>query len=154
MPELLSIYRHCFPGWFPLFAIGIWIANNNKPIEFIEKLSGFMTFILLVLLAVLIVLMNINIVTWLIVPIVSLLFFLLLAKVVVNIRYADDLFKKVGVLSAAIFVCHPIARKVLFISHIYDYGVLISLILYTLLTFVIAYYYKKIYDRLLTEFIK
>ena len=34
-PVVMSIYRHCFPGWFPLFAIGIWSANNGNVVGWI-----------------------------------------------------------------------------------------------------------------------
>ena len=147
MPNVLSIYKHCFTGWFPLFAIGIWVANNNILIRWIENLSKYTTVILLVLFAVLIVLMNINVISWIVIPIISLLFFLLLAKTIINIRYIDRFFKYVGAYSAFIFVCHPIARDLTFKLHIYNYGIFLSLISYTLLTFTISYFYKKYFDK-------
>ena len=69
-------------------------------------------------------------------------------------QYVAKLFKWLGTYSACIFVCHPIARKVLVSLHVTDYGIYTSLIFYTLLTLVIAIFYQRMYKSLLTKYIK
>lgn len=34
-PEILSIYRHCFTGWFIVFGIGAWMGMQNKKSPYI-----------------------------------------------------------------------------------------------------------------------
>ena len=156
LPIIQSIYRTCFTGWFPLFAIGIWMANDNKLIKIIEGYSKWETIVLLIALSFLVVIMNINIISWLFVPIISLFLFFLLSKIIINIKYVNELFKYIGGLSAFIFVCHPIIRSIILYDkfHINNHGIWLSLIVYTILTLVLSHFYKKLYNTLSKRFIK
>lgn len=153
-----TIYRVCFPGWFPLFAIGIWIANNDKLVRRIENFSKCKTVILIIMLSILVVVMSFNVMSWLFVPIVSLFLFILLSKIIVNIKYIEALFKWIGRLSAFIFVCHPVAVRIIILLcekiNIGGYETWLSLIVYTVLTFVMSLFYEKLYNQLLKKFIK
>ena len=153
---ILSIYRYCIPGWFPLFAIGIWVANNDKLIRRIENFSKCKTIVLIIMLSILVVVMNFNVLSWLFVPIVSLFLFFLLSKIIINIKYVDGLFKWIGKLSAFIFVCHPIARTIVLNSkfHIKENGICFTLIVYTILALFLSYFYEKLYNQLSKRFIK
>lgn len=155
MPRALSIYRHCFPGWFPLFAIGVWFADNLRVVKWIERLSLFFVFVLFVVLSVLVILMNNNVILWVLVPIVSLFKFILLGKMLISVRYVNEMFRWIGSCSAFIFVVHPIARQLVYVNsfHIVENGVYVTIACYTLLTFVIAYFYKKSYDFLFVKYI-
>ena len=152
MPNTLSIYRHCFTGWFPVFALGIWFVNDERPIRLIEKISTFTTCLLLLLMPALIVIMQLNVISWLISPVVSFFFFVLFAKLIVNTRYVSELFKWIGGVSAYLFVCHPMARQICIIFHMSNYGICVSLFVYTVMTFIIALFYQKIHKQLVTKF--
>ena len=154
MPHALSIYRHCFPGWLPLFALGIWFARNDRISTLIEQMPKYVAYILLVTLSAFVVLMNMNVELWIFVPIVSLFFFMTLGRLVYRTRYMGGLFKWLGGYSAFIFVCHPIAREIMFSLNIPAYGLCISLLVYLLLTFVIACVYEKLYKKLSAKYIK
>lgn len=153
-----TIYRVCFPGWFPLFAIGIWMANDDRLMRMIEGYSIYKTIILLMILLFFVVIMNFNIISWLFIPIVSLFLFFLLSKIIVNIEYMDGLFKWIGRLSAFIFVCHPVAVRIVILLcekiNISGHGIWLSLIVYTVLTFVMSLFYEKLYNQLSKRFIK
>lgn len=156
LSDIQYIYRTCFPGWFPLFALGIWFAGNDKLTKNIENLSMSTTLILLVILFVFVVVTNINIFSWLFLPIFSLFFFLLLSKIFLSIPYANNLLKWIGKLSACVFVCHPIAREFVRIihDHLHYNDLYFSLFAYTILTFILAYFYQKLHKRLLSKYIK
>lgn len=157
MTTIQWIYRACFPGWFPLFAMGIWFTYNKNLIKRIEDLPIYIALIVFAILSVLIVVANANIISWLVLPIISVLFFILLAKIIIYVPYIYELMKKVGALSAFIFVCHPISRVIVFtLCRRYNYDVqplFTSLFLYTILTFFLAYYYQKLHIKLSSRYI-
>lgn len=99
--------------------------------------------------------MNNNVILWVLVPIVSLFKFILLGKMLISVRYVNEMFRWIGSCSAFIFVVHPIARQLVYVNsfHIVENGVYVTIACYTLLTFVIAYFYKKSYDFLFVKYI-
>ena len=70
----------------------------------------------------------------------------------------DGLFKWIGRLSAFIFVCHPVAVRIVILLcekiNISGHGIWLSLIVYTVLTFVMSLFYEKLYNQLSKRFIK
>lgn len=161
---LLSIYKHCFPGWFPLFALGIWFAQDVRPRKWLENMGGFQAFVLLAVSTVLSVAMSAHVVPWLVVPIAGLFAFLALSKLVLRVRPVAEALRWTGGISACIFVCHPIARFLLFQQtsanlcdrvgdylHLPRHGLLVSLAAYAVLTFVLACFYQKLQKRLLRK---
>ena len=155
LPNLLSIYKACFTGWFPVFAIGVWIGSNTKK-TFITKTSlGFEIFLFIVLLG-LVLLMGKWLISWLFVPIVALLWFIVIGIMLMRTHYLSSVFRWLGSISACIFVCHPIARFV--INHFVYYrfsinNIIICVSLYCALTLVLALPYSVLYKWLLSRFL-
>lgn len=146
---LLSVYRHCFTGWFPLFALGIWLGRHSHA-SFLEA-SWLKSFFLVVCSFLLILVMSLNLLTWTIVPIVALVFFMALSNLVLKIDWIRNPLKWVGQYSAFIFVCHPIARIVAnrLCGAVPLWGILV---VYFLLTMLLAIIYGKLYKRLIVLF--
>lgn len=112
MRDAMSIYRHCITGWFPIFALGIWLSTKEEMLHYkcsLAKSILFSAFFLVVL-----VIMNVNYYLWLFVPLASLLFFLSFGNIVMRIPFLSGIFKVVGSYSAFIFVCHPIQTIILY----------------------------------------
>ena len=161
---LLSIYKHCFTGWFPLFALGIWFARDSRPRKWLEEMGSLQAFVLLAFSGVLVVVMSARVVPWLVLPVAGLFAFLALAKLALRVRPVAGALRWTGGISACIFVCHPIARFLLFqrtsadfcgrvgdFLHLPRHGLLVSLAAYAVLTFVFACLYQKLQKRLLRK---
>lgn len=145
----LSIYRHCFTGWFEVFALGLFLAQNKNVREKLQ-LPWYLELLLVPLMICLVVLMNIRLESWLFIPLVSVATFLCLGSLALRVRYISSLFKWIGKLSACIFVCHPIARFLILNYMPKGYGLAIYLVVYIILTIVFAIAYKQLYERLLS----
>ena len=145
----LSIYRHCFTGWFEVFALGLFVAQNKSVREKLQ-LPWYMELLFVPLLICLVVIMNSRLESWLFLPLVSVITFLCLGSLVLRTKYISSLFKWIGKLSACIFVCHPIARFLIINYMPKGYGFAIILVVYIALTIVFAIAYKKLYERLLS----
>ena len=144
----MSIYRHCATGWFPLFAMGVWWANKNQFYQFSN--SNIITdTIFFIVSFVLTISMNTNYVSWLFVPIISLLMFVYLSRIIARFTYTARIFKYLGYYSAVIFVTHPIARATYYIllnlNIIKVHHILYALTYYIIMTLALSYFYKKYY---------
>lgn len=155
MPGLLRNFRACCTGWFPLFALGIWFARDERPGKWLAEMGRGHAFVLLLLFSALVVAMNARLVPWLAVPIAGLFAFFALAKLFVGIPPFDGMLKWIGGISAGIFVCHPIMRYLLSlpaIANMLNIGgtpvpgraLVVSLCVYAVLTFVMAFFYQKL----------
>lgn len=148
VPNLLSIYRNCFTGWFFIFAIGVYLAHNKHVAETILDKSPTWAAAVLALLGLpIIILMNRWLIPWLFVPVISLAWFLSLEKLVLHTRVISGIFRWIGKLSACIFVCHPIARTItLGLLFLFDNNLFLATLFYLSLTVSISiiyhYYYK------------
>lgn len=144
----MSIYKHCVTGWFPVFAIGIWLANKSE--KWFASTNMGTDIVLLVLFFCFTLLMNKNYYTWLLLPLVALFMFFYLAKIILRIPALAKIFIWIGRYSAFIFVCHPIARHLYnsLESRINLHNIYFALFFYALLTFVLSYLYKRFYYSL------
>ena len=152
-PKVLSIYRHCFTGWFFVFALGIWCAQSNM-IQRI-KTSWWMELIIVVASAFLMIQMNRWLLAWIFIPVVALLFFLMLGLLLQRVKPLFNIFLWIGGLSAFIFVCHPIART--FVNKILAPHVgilLINVFIYLLFTILFAVLYRWLYQRITAVIIR
>ena len=151
-PNALSIYRHCFTGWLPVFAIGVWSGKNKGNRFSISIKTTWMQIVLLVALLCMILLMSRWMITWLFIPIVSLAWFIIIGLLIMRSQLLSKLFNWIGKLSACIFVCHPIARTIV-INTIYPRLsiLLINVLLYIAITIVMALLYDKLYKWLLSK---
>ncbi len=147
-PEALSIYKHCFTGWFPLFAIGVWLgkARTQNSALFNRTISVWIELLLSVILLGIIILLGQWLITWLFVPIVALAWFWVLGSIFLKMSYFANAFRWIGDLSASIFVCHPIARLLVFLAVFPYYSNLpFNLIIYCSITIVLSLAYRKFY---------
>ena len=135
-------YRHCITGWFPCFAIGIWWGGNNHKVNtswVMELLGGIMLFALAVV-------MNISFLSWLFVPIVSLVAFCLIGRLLLRTKYVSLVFKWIGRVSASLFVCHPIV--LLFVLSFQKVSLIGIVAIYLVLSGLMAFLYDKLYTKL------
>lgn len=146
----LSIYKHCFTGWFPVFALGVWCAGESEVLRHV-KTNVTKEIVLFFILLILLVAMNMNYVAWLFVPIVALMWFLVAGKFVLRLNWLSDLFKWIGRFSAIAFVCHPIARTFFLRFHMENLNILIAIVAYFLLILGIGYFYQIVYAFLLKK---
>ena len=152
-PEVISIYRHNFTGWFPVFAIGVYLGMNTSRKKFGLD-SIWLELLLLVGLLGCIVIISKWVVTWLFLPIVALAWFLIVGMLLMRSYYLSSLFTWIGKLSACIFVCHPIARTiVLNVLHPVCPDLLVNVFAYLMLTMVITLFYDQLYNWFLIKFL-
>lgn len=149
--EVMSIFRHCFTGWFPIFALGVWLGKMKND-EILKPKSLWVELLLLLLLLGLILLMGRWMMTWIFIPIVALVWFIVIGMLLIRTRYLSNVFRWIGKYSACIFVCHPIARLIVLntIHHYYS-NVLFNVFVYVALTVVVALVYNIVYQWLLKK---
>lgn len=150
-PNALSVYMHCFTGWFPIFAIGIWVGGiKNDQHSLLVSHNLVLELAVFLFSASLVLLMNRWMSSWLFVSIIALIMFVSAGLLVLRSGVLANAFKWIGGLSACIFVCHPIARFLIngFVRKQVDSLILVVLA-YVALTFVLAIAYNKLYKRLL-----
>lgn len=150
MPEILSVYKHCFTGWFAIFAIGLWLGNKDeKEVAKYSNHSMLFDIMLIIISAFLVFWMNKWMVMWLLVPFAALVMFVSIGLVIMRSIYLSAVFKWIGQLSAFIFVCHPIVR---FVINRYMLGrvdnLLCVVFVYVISTIIIAVLYQRLYKRL------
>lgn len=128
-------------GWLLPFAIGLYI---KKDICF--KIKNWQWLLLLVCSATLIPLMFFNFYLWLLVPVVTLLFYFSLCRLMKGWCYKT--FKFIGSLSMYVFVIHPIVREVVVntFSSEYLYGGLIVYIIITILCAWLVSHFSKVFS--------
>lgn len=150
-PNALSIFRHCFTGWFPVFALGVWFGKSGKDVS--TSLSNiWIEIVLFFVLLSLILIMSKWMLTWLFIPIVALVWFLIVGLLLIRTRYLSMVFRWLGRLSACIFVCHPIARLVVRnVLYPRFSNLIVNVLAYTFLTIIISLFYGKIYQWLLAK---
>lgn len=139
--EGINWYRYNMFGSLPVFIAGTMFARM-QPRQELTRLHWALTLIIALFM---IMLFSMNFACWIIVP-----FFICVATVAfvkVLPQFVFNPFVWVGNISAAIFVCHPIIRKVLIpIAHHGDiYG---GLLLYVVVTLVFAMMFKKVIGML------
>ena len=148
LPWWRSVYRHCFTGWFPLFALGILQAHRN---DVYADIWWGKSCAIVICTAILVFVMNLNLISWVMVPIVALMFFITLSRLVISVKWLRLPIIWVGRYSAFVFVCHPIARVVA--NRLHGSVPLIGIIiLYFMMTMLLAVLYCRLYTKLLTIF--
>lgn len=139
LPEGLALqwYRYNVMGSLPVFIAGVMFARYNR---FNEPPKTTYT-LLAVASTMLVFLFSLWFVTWIIVP-----FFICIGTVAIVKILPERLLNPlawVGSISAAMFVCHPITRKVIIpISRHGD--IFAGLLLYIVATIVLAILFKKL----------
>ena len=140
----LSIYKHCFTGWFPVFALGAVLGKDNE--YSIPQKSVWSEVYLFVLFLAMILLGSRWMLLWTLLPVVALAWFLCIGSLLLRTRYLSNVFRWLGRLSACIFVCHPIARSiVLYMLHPRTNNLMVNVFAYLVLTIIIALLYDRYY---------
>ena len=142
--DAINRIRYNFMGNMMPFGMGLLLARLNRNYGTTELRNYGIAALLLSLAAV--VLMSFNFWTWLIVP-----FFVVIAHIgfikMFSFMPAGEILIRslawVGGISAAIFVCHPITRKI-FIPISRSGDILDGLTLYIIATIMLAMIFKKI----------
>lgn len=137
----INWYRYNMFGSLPVFIAGTMFARM-QPRQELTRLHWALTLIIALFM---ILFFSMNFACWIIVP-----FFICVATVAfvkVLPQFIYDPFVWIGNISAAIFVCHPITRKVLIpIAHHGD--IYAGLLLYVVVTLVFAMAFKKVIGML------
>lgn len=151
-PQSLSIFRHCFTGWFPVFAIGVWLGISNKGNNLVPK-NIWMELILFFVLFGVVLLMGKWMLSWVFIPIIALVWFIVMGLLLLRTRFFSIAFRWLGNYSACIFVCHPIARLIVRIVVCPRLHNIIALVvIYFILAIGIAFLYDKLYKWILNKF--
>ena len=150
-PNAMSIFRHCFTGWFPVFAIGVWFGMRKNDMGLRPK-SVWCELLLLVILLGLILLMGRWMETWIFIPIIALVWFCVMGLLLMRTQYLSKAFRWIGKYSACIFVSHPIARylEIKFLLPHFS-NLIINIGIYVALTVVIALLYDVVYQWLIKK---
>ena len=146
------IFRACFTGWLPLFALGVWMAKDSIVID-IRKFPLWLEFFILLILACFVLIMNICYESWLFLPIIAVFWFMTLSKIVIQVKCLAKIFMWVGAYSAIIFAVHLIARQICLSAPLDSMNLWISVMIYVLMTISIAYFYRLLYISLLNKHI-
>ena len=149
MPNVLSIYKHCVTGWFPIFALGVWCAKKEE--ELLPYYGMFADLGLFIVFLILSIMVNMNYYTWLLSPFAGLIFFYCLARFTLGIPSVRTLLKFIGKYSAFIFVSHPIARQLYYILNCrVNLDNCSAISFYLIATILLSICYKKIYCIMMT----
>ena len=149
LPDALSVYRHCFTGWFFIFALGVWMAKNKDVVMSKMNFPWWGELLLMLLMAVLVVMMNKWLTTWLFVPLAALAFFFFAGKLILRLRPLASVFGWIGGLSACIFVAHPIARTfIIRLLKPHVSNLLLLVLAFLILSVLLAMIYDKLYTWL------
>lgn len=142
-PEGLALqwYRYNLFGSLPVFIAGLLFARYYTPKEITRATQILWTLIAMLL----IVILSMSFWSWIFVP-----FFVCIGTIALVKTLPDALLSRlewVGSISAAMFVCHPISRKV--IIPISRHGELFAgLLLYIVATLVLAVMFKRLMKRI------
>ena len=110
--EALNRYRYNFMGGMLPFGLGLLYARFGRRLPPQANLNLF------VVSSALIIVCSLNYYTWTLVPLFVCSGSIGLAKIITKIsqkplgKQLNDFFKWIGIISPALFVCHPITRKI------------------------------------------
>lgn len=142
--EGLSLVRHNFIGWLPLFLFGMGCAKNSREV----KQCGYVILLTISVVALILMLaMNLNFYVWIFVPFIALAFFYSLAKLTERGPVIKSAVLWLGSYSAYIFAVHPIARTIVLYAPIKMSSFFMTVV-YVIVFCIGAMIYKLVVDRL------
>ena len=140
----LNYIRHNFIGWILPFSFGILCARLK--FRNVEYLALWKNVFILVLCVVLLLLMNFNIYTWLLSPIIAIYIALLLNNILKKFKVINNAFVSLGKISAYLFAVHPLVRYVY--VHTINSSDFVLIAMYFIISIIVAVGYKRIYNFL------
>lgn len=106
---LLSIFRHNFIGWLPVFFIGVWLANADlKEI----RITIWVEVALMLFVVFLCCALQINFYLSLLLPFIAIIAFILLADLTSRTKFWQYFIMWIGKYSSFIFVTQTIAAGI------------------------------------------
>ena len=154
IPSFLSIYKHCFTGWFFMFAFGVYMAKykNNWFSRIVT--TWWQEILLMISLLALVIAMNLYLESWLFVPFFALFLIIFMGRLVLRFKYISKAISFIGRYSACIFVCHPLMKSVVSkIGFRYTDNMLLLVLSYVILTIALSILYARLYNYLRTKFV-
>lgn len=154
IPSFLSIYKHCFTGWFFMFAFGVYMAKykNNWFSRIVT--TWWQEILLMISLLALVIAMNLYLESWLFVPFVALFLIIFMGRLVLRFKYISKAISFIGRYSACIFVCHPLIKSVVSkIGFRYTDNMLLLVLIYVILSLTMSILYARLYNYLRTKFV-
>lgn len=144
MGEAINSYRYNFPGGMLPFGAGILAARIiDRPLAIATPTLAALT----VLLSLLAIVTSCSVIGWTLTPIVIIAACAALAKLLARAKSIMWAAVWMGEISAALFVCHPITRKIFIpISRSGDHYA--GLLLYIIASLCLAWLFKEIMSRL------
>ena len=144
MGEAINSYRYNFPGGMLPFGAGILAARIiDRPLTISTPTLAAVT----VLLSLLAIVTSCSVIGWTLTPIVIIAACAALAKLLARAKSIMWAAVWMGEISAALFVCHPITRKIFIpISRSGDHYA--GLLLYIIASLCLAWLFKEIMSRL------
>ena len=110
--------------------------------------------LLIILLLALVIVMHLNLESWLFVPFVALLFFIFMGRLILRFEILSKTISFIGRYSACIFVCHPLIKSVVSkIGFRYTDNMLLLVLSYVILTIALSILYARLYNYLRTKFV-
>ena len=139
LPDGLALqwYRYNIFGSLPVFIVGVLFARYNR----FNELTRSTYASLAIASTALIFLFSLWFATWIIVPFLICIGTVAVVKLLP--QFLMNILSWVGSISAAMFVCHPITRKVIIPISRHD-DLFAGLLLYTVATIVFAIIFKKV----------
>ena len=142
--DALNWYRYNVFGALPVFVFGMILARRGSSTP--RSKMSYLAYTLL--LSVLCIFGSMTFLTWIVVPFVVCLFTLCFVRCLPCCIL--KIFSWIGTISAAMFVCHPIARKILIpISHRGD--IMSGVLLYIVSTIVLSILFKHVIAKVKRE---
>ena len=143
--EVLERLRYNFIGGMLPFGMGILLARSNYSSPYSFSPSLLYSFIVLLLLIVLVFAMSFQLQAWLWVPVLIVIGTIALVKCLPEVILKVPVW--LGGISAAIFVAHPIVRK-LFVRPYIHHDLYAGVILYTVGTIALSWLFMQIINKI------
>ena len=146
----LGYIRHNCLGWLMIFCVGILFSRRDLSSLYIGFRGRYILFVIL-LATFFIWLFNFNAYTWLLTPILSITIIASISKLLSfnQIIYICSI--KLGEISSCIFVIHSLVREIFLLNNYRIYIPVYDVLFYIFISIILSFFYKSIYEFLLTK---
>lgn len=149
--SMLSYLRHNFIGWLLPFSMGIWFAQKNVWHRAFN--AHWKNALWIIIGGGLVTLSNLNYHAWIISPLFAIMAAIGLTKIITLNRALNNCLIWTGALSAFLFAIHP-AIRFLCLKVCWDEMTRLPYILgYLFISFVVAFFYRKIHHLLFNRWL-
>jgi len=150
--DAINRYRYNFMGGMLPFGFGLLYARYGEKVLKTENFKSWQLCLAFLFFSGMVVALSYNFIAWALVPlgvcVASVYFIKWIDKIHVKFSsYLFMLFEWFGSISAALFVCHPITRKI-FIQISRDGDIYTGLVLYIVTSICLAWLFKELLRRI------